>query len=122
MKKILLVLFVFIFTTSFLVMQQPAQASAVIWRVDNSPVKLDARLNLSNQTDVLTVIVTLRQQADLARVRGTNRAEHLQGVIQALQSTANATQGSLNSFLNIRRAQGREIGRASCRERVYSPV
>jgi subtilisin family serine protease len=90
--------------------RQTAQASAAVWRVDSSPVKIDARvhsaLENAKQGDMLTVIVTLRQQADLARVHGNNRAEHLQGVIQALQSTANSTQGPLNAFLKSRRNQG----------------
>jgi len=90
---------------------QSAQASAVVWRVDASPVKIDARVNSvlrqANQNDMLTVIVTLRQRADLARVRGNNRSARLQGVIQALQSTANLTQGPVNGFLRIRRNQGR---------------
>ena len=90
---------------------QSAQAGPAVWRVDTSPVKIDARVNSTlrqlNQNDMLTVIVTLRQQADLARVHENNRSARLQGVIQALQSTANITQKPLNSFLKTRRNQGR---------------
>jgi serine protease AprX len=56
--------------------------------------------------DFLTVIVTLRQQADLSQVGGTSRAARLQDVIRALQATANATQGPLDGLFRARQQQG----------------
>jgi len=67
---------------------------------------VSAQLNAMPQGDMLTVIVTLRKQADLSRVNGANRAARQQGVIRALQATSNATQGKLNALLNSHKAQG----------------
>ncbi len=63
-------------------------------------------MDSSEQGDMLTVIVTLDEQADLSRIKGADRAARLQGVIQALQATSNETQGRLTGLLNTYRSQG----------------
>jgi subtilisin family serine protease len=75
-----------------------------------SPDKVDpalkARLNSLQDSEMVTVIVTLRQQADLSRVIGANRAARQQGVLRALQVTADSRQNRLKGLLNTRRVQG----------------
>lgn len=56
--------------------------------------------------EMTTVIVTLREQTDLKRVRGTTRAARLNGTIQALTTTANTSQVRLRALLRARAAQG----------------
>ena len=63
-------------------------------------------LNNASQDDMLTVIVTLRQQADLSRVNGADRAARQHGVIRALQAVANANQIRLRNLLETRKTQG----------------
>src|SRR5512136_80317 len=55
---------------------------------------------------MITVIVTLAQQADVSQVNGADRAARQQGVIRALQATAQASQRPINAFLQSRRLQG----------------
>jgi serine protease AprX len=54
-----------------------------------------------------TVIVTLRHQADLKRVKGSNRAARLKGAIHELNATANAAQLPIRALLGARAAQGK---------------
>ena len=111
MKKFIPFLLVIVLAASVIGTRQHAYASPVAWHVDASPVRVDARLASSlhqlQPGNMITVIVTLRQQADLSRVRGSNRAARLKGVIQALQGTSNATQGPLNQLLKSRKNQGK---------------
>jgi subtilisin family serine protease len=67
---------------------------------------LETKLSALQSGDMLTVIVTLRQQADLSRVGGKDRPARLQAVIRALKARAAATQGPLARLLTSRRAQG----------------
>ncbi|MCI4657998.1 S8 family serine peptidase [Cryobacterium zhongshanensis] len=55
---------------------------------------------------VTTVVVTLRDRADLKRVRGTSRAARLKGAIQELTATANASQVPIRTLLRARADQG----------------
>jgi len=111
MKKFIPYFLIIVLTFSLLGAYQSAQATGAVWRslspkankVDGS---LQATLDNSAPGDMLTVIVTLDKQADLSRVNGANRAARLQGVIQALQATANSTQGRLTGLLNTYRSQG----------------
>jgi subtilisin family serine protease len=57
--------------------------------------------------DMTTVIVTMRDQTDLERVKGTNRAARLKGTILALTTTANVTQGPIRALLRARASQGK---------------
>ncbi|MET4705750.1 S8 family serine peptidase [Frigoribacterium sp. UYMn621] len=60
--------------------------------------------------EMTTVIVTLREQTNLKRVKGANRAARLNGTIQALTATANSTQVPLRALLRARAAQGKVAG------------
>ncbi|MEB0276713.1 S8 family serine peptidase, partial [Cryobacterium sp. 5B3] len=55
---------------------------------------------------VTTVVVTLRDKADLKRVRGSSRAARLKGTIQELTATANASQVPIRTLLRARADQG----------------
>jgi serine protease AprX len=111
MKKFIPYFLIFVLAFSLSGTFQSAQASSSTWRVlapkpnmvDNS---LQVVLNQLSPNDMLTVIVTLDTQAELSRVNGADRAARLQGVIQALQATANGTQGRLTGLLNTYRSQG----------------
>jgi len=67
---------------------------------------LSARMRSLQNGATLTVIVTLRQQANLTRVAGVDRAARQQGVIRALQATADASQNRLKSYLDSLQARG----------------
>lgn len=111
MKKYIVFALILSLTASFFGAMQSAQASITAWRVlPAAPNKIEASLGASltalQPGDMTTVIVTLRQQADLSRVGGAGRAARLRNVIRALQATANATQGPLKNLLDTRRNQG----------------
>jgi serine protease AprX len=111
MNKAIGILLIFILFVSALGNQQSVRASNdYIYTVASGPTKFDqnVRTSLSSlqPNELLTIIVTLRQQADLSTVQGADRAARLQGVIRALQATANATQGPLTGLLNSWRSQG----------------
>ncbi len=57
--------------------------------------------------EMTTVIVTLRDRADLGAIAGSTRAGRLKSVIVALQAKANGTQGGLRALLRLRTAQGK---------------
>ena len=111
MKKNITFLLIMILVASFLGTWQTAGASSSTWKtLPTLQNKLDASVTSSlgqlpaGQT--ITVIVTLNKQADLSRVNGADRAARQSGVVQALQTTANATQGQLKRFLESRQSQG----------------
>ncbi len=89
-----------------LLIHQTGTASFVVPSVAAIEPQLAARLNTLQPNDRITVIVTLRQQADLGRVSGAGRAQRLQTAVRLLQATANATQGRLIGLLNAWRGQG----------------
>ena len=57
--------------------------------------------------EVTTVIVTLRDKADLTGVKGATRAARLKAVITELQARADASQRPLRALLRLRAAQGK---------------
>jgi subtilisin family serine protease len=67
---------------------------------------LQESLKMLAANDKLTVIVTLRQQADLKHVGGNNKKEKQKAVIRALKDTANLTQGKLKKLLDARKKTG----------------
>jgi subtilisin family serine protease len=71
-----------------------------------SPV-LAKGLNKLQGMQMTTVIVTLRQQADLLRVGGRDFAAHDQAVLRSLKNAASATQPCLRKLLALRQKQGR---------------
>jgi len=111
MRKIVLFILIIFLIAFFFEGWQPALANTAVWvTLDAKPNKLDSALQASlkklQPADMVTVIVTLRQRADISRVTGSNRHERQRGVIQALQTTANSTQGRLKTLFNTRRQQG----------------
>ncbi|TAK64142.1 S8 family serine peptidase [Methylobacter sp.] len=58
-------------------------------------------------TQEISVIVYLKDRADLASFRRLHRTERLKGVVNALRNKAELSQRSLKSFLELRRGQGR---------------
>ena len=111
MKKFIPYFLILLLTFSLLGAYRSAHAGEAVWqelapkanKVDGS---LQVILDNSAPGDMLTVIVTLNAQADLSRISGANRAARLRDVIQALQATANGTQGRLTGLLNTYRSQG----------------
>jgi len=62
----------------------------------------------SLQTDeMISVIVTLKEQVDLTKIGGPDRATRQEGLIKALQAMANASQKRLITLLTVRQAQGK---------------
>jgi subtilisin family serine protease len=112
MKKVLLAFLLAILLVSLL---GPWSAA----RADSSPAvkvlpagqpKIDPALGKElatlQQGETVTVIVTLRQQVDLSRVAGSQRAARRRALLRALRSTTDNTQRKLKSLLNVRLAQG----------------
>ena len=56
--------------------------------------------------DMLTVIVTMRQQADLSQYRGADPVTRRQALIRALKATSEASQRRIKALLETRKAQG----------------
>ncbi len=115
MKKIIPIVLLILLFGSFLAPRQPAQASSALWNVLPAGLsgaitpEVQAALDALPPGESLPVVVTLRQQANLAALRQNrriNRGRQLRSTIQALQATANATQGPLKKLLDSRRAQG----------------
>ena len=65
-----------------------------------------ADLDTLGDGEMVSVIVTLVDQADLRRIPGASRAARLQGVIRALQAKATASQKQIEKLLALREAQG----------------
>jgi serine protease AprX len=109
MKKIVVVLLICLAFMALLGGQAGASTD-IDTTVNTGPVQIDptvqASVARSQPGDMLPVILTLRQQADLSKVHGANPAARQKAVIQALQATANATQGRLTSLLNSYHNQG----------------
>lgn len=112
MKKVLFSILSAILLFSLLAPLNVAQATSTpVMRMLNAPQQkvdaaLTAKLNSLQSGEMVTMIVTLRQQADLSRVGGINRAARQQAAIRALQATANATQNRIKNLLDTRRTQG----------------
>jgi subtilisin family serine protease len=75
-------------------------------KADKIDPDVRSKLNALPGGAALTVIVTLRQQADLSRVGGKSRSERQRKSIEALQYAANTSQAPLTRLLNSRRIQG----------------
>jgi serine protease AprX len=76
----------------------------------NQP-KIDRALGVElaalQQEKMVTVIVTLRQQADLSRITGTQRAVRRRALLRILRTITDNTQGRVKNLLIARLAQGR---------------
>jgi subtilisin family serine protease len=73
---------------------------------DKIAPELQATLDNLGSRDVMTAIVTMRDQADLTQMPGAARAARQQGVIRALQAHAEASQAQIRAFLRSREVQG----------------
>lgn len=80
------------------------QAQAAGGKIDP---QVQAQLDQLPPGGMITVIVTLNQQADLKNIPGADKAAQQQGVIRALQATALASQAPLYAALAPLRAQGK---------------
>jgi len=111
MRKIISSFLIGLLVLSFFANWQVVQASSSVWSVlPARQNKIDSLLasTLKNLQpgDKVTFIVTLNKQVDLSQVNGVTRAARSQGVLNALQATANATQGRLTGLLNTYRKDG----------------
>ena len=111
MKKLIPAFSIVLLFISIFGSWQSAQASTSTWGVlPASQTKVDPLVQQSLEQlqagEMVTVILTLKQQTDLSKVIGANRAARLQGVIHALQATANGTQGRLKGLLTSYQSQG----------------
>jgi serine protease AprX len=87
-----------------------ASASAAVKLLPASQPKIDRALGTQlaalQQGEMVTVIVTLRQQADLSRLAGSQRAARRRALLRALRGITDSTQGRLRNLLIARQAQG----------------
>jgi serine protease AprX len=67
---------------------------------------LNAKLSSIQPGQMITVIVQLRQRANLPNEKGLKGGERLTKVIDALKKTADGTQGPLKLFLGLRKSRG----------------
>ena len=111
MKKLVPTLLIVALIVSIFGSWQSAQASTVSWRTLSPAAQkmtpaLQTKIQNLQQSDSITVIVTLRQQADLKNVTGKNKKEKQKNVIKALRDTADLTQGKLKKLLDNRKKSG----------------
>jgi len=114
-KNIIGIFLVVVFALAVINSQDSAQAGAAsvpVLRVLNAgqnkiAPELQSSLNKMQPNDMITVIVTLRQQTDLSRLNNKNRNVRLGDVVRALHATADVTQKPLKTLLNSRQANGK---------------
>lgn len=88
-----------------------AGPASVTWRVQDTPgnkipASLQTQLDALQADQTVTVIVQLRQQANLPPGKGLGRAGQLSRVIEALTVTAEKTQGPVKRFLEEKKSVG----------------
>jgi subtilisin family serine protease len=88
---------------------QPARASGG----DKFAPELQAEIDALAPGEMVTAIVTMRDQADLGQIPGADRAARQQGVVRALQARAEASQHQIQAFLAAHEAQGLVSGNTS---------
>ncbi len=74
--------------------------------VQKIAVDLRSSLDALGPVRMTTVIITLRQQAELSHLGGLDHNEQARQVVRSLQSVSNSTQGGLKKLLNLRKRQG----------------
>lgn len=112
MRTVIPGLLVIMLVASIFGLSQSAQANTSAVRILSAgPDKIDPALQTTlaglQPGDMVTVIVTLRQQADLSHITGADRAARLSGVIRALQAQADASQAPLRALLEARQSAGK---------------
>lgn len=85
---------------------KPAEIRQLTPQADKIAPALQATLDALGPRDMVTVVVTLRDQADLSQIPGSSRAARLTGVVRALQARADASQRAIKTLLEVRQAQG----------------
>ena len=73
---------------------------------DKIAPEVGAAMASAQADEMLSVIVTLRAQADLSQIPAADRAARQEGVIRALQAKAAASQRQIQAFLTVQQAQG----------------
>ena len=106
MKRLLFAfVFVLILLFPYAIDDTAAQPDAV-----QKPARIDPRVRSEMATlpegEMMTVIVTLHEQADLDQIQGAGRAGRQEGVIRALQVNSYASQKDLRNALALEGAQG----------------
>ncbi len=112
MKQISSIFLIIVLLASFFGVWQTAQASPLsadtsktaLARVDPA---VQSALNSALPNDTLTVIVTLKDQANLTTLLLPNRSARQRAVIDALQTHAQASQRAINALLEAGKGQGR---------------
>ena len=109
MKKLLNVVMIAVFCLTVLSTRQSIQASSSPENLANKvdAARLQAALDQLQSNEMLTVIVTMTDQADLSQIPGAGRAAGQQGIIRALQAEAEASQVQIRAFLTAQAAQGK---------------
>ena len=87
---------------------QPAAGARLLdfQRGDKIDQRVRDRLDKLPADEMITVIVTLKQQADLKSVPASDRVTQQQGVIRALQATALTSQSSVRAALATQKVKG----------------
>jgi serine protease AprX len=113
MKKLFFTFLIVSFMVSFLAPWSTVRASAspAFKLLPAAQPKLDQTLGVQlaglREGEMVTVIVTLRQQADLSRLAGSQRAARRRALLRALRGITDINQGRLRSLLIARQSQGR---------------
>ncbi len=118
MKRIFFALLIFSILTALLGGRQWAQAASPLIEEMRHPAaqKMDAAVQMALQAlpagSMLTVIVTLKEQADLAAPDVRGRPDRLRATIEKLQAHRRAAQQAISAALTAGQAQGR-VGRVT---------
>lgn len=75
--------------------------------VEKIPPELQNTLAEMQADQMITVIVTLNEQADLSFIPGATRAARLTGIIRALQAVSEQSQASIRFLIDQYRGQGK---------------
>lgn len=102
----------FILTVTLVQFYAPATAAPQAVKqlapvVDKVSDELQAALDSLQADQMVTVIVTMQEQADLSQIPGATRSARIHGIIRALQSVSEQSQASVRMLLDEYRAQGK---------------
>ena len=106
MRKSVLITAVAVVFVSMFAAASPARPANRV-NADKLDPALRAELATLAPGEMTTVIVTLRDRADLAAVSGLTRPARLKAAILALQAKANLSQVGIRALLRVRTAQGK---------------
>jgi subtilisin family serine protease len=82
------------------------QASAIPSGLGKVAPQVHQALESTAKGDMVSVIVTLKAQADLSNIGGLDREARLKGLIRALQAVTEASQKDIKAIIEARMAQG----------------